>query len=73
MLNRRLDTVLAALQERGKPKPVRRLPVVFLTSDEQDWPGCQETNRAACEQAALLGIGVKAYQGIGPDEDGSQL
>jgi hypothetical protein len=66
----RINKTLAAIEQRRHPKPVMPLPFVFLTTTGEDWPGYEESNRTAYRHASLIGVGVSAYAGIDPDEDG---
>lgn len=48
------------------PKPVKRLPVVFLDDDLQPLPGYEDGYR----RAEMLGVAPKVYIGVRPDDDG---
>ncbi len=72
-LNAQMNKVFAAIERRKQPKPVQRLPTIFLTDEGGSWPGCEALNESAWSMAAVTGINVKVYQGMGPDEDGCEV
>ena len=71
-IEKRLRVRLDAMKEARKPRPARRLPCVYLTSEGLDWPGLAEQNAQARQMAELVGVELKEWWGIDPSNDYDQ-